>query len=214
MLKKNEIIILSVSAVFMALMIGFQETGLNLNLLINGLIFSIIILTVWMSAKKYTAHYLDIEIEQKVWEFDRYWISTGSHFKKPIPIGLILPLLFSFLSGGVIKFFAFTAFYPKALISKVSKRYGSYTKRYSNVNEWDCAMVAFYGVVAVMFVAVIAKFIPYPEFHEFAKISIFFVISNLIPLGYLDGMKLFLGSRPLYVFALILLVASWLIIFL
>ena len=85
MLKKNEIIILSVSAVFMALMIGFQETGLNLNLLINGLIFSIIILTVWMSAKKYTAYYLDIEIEQKVWDFDRYWISTGSHFKKPIP---------------------------------------------------------------------------------------------------------------------------------
>jgi hypothetical protein len=212
MLTTKELSVLTLSAVLMALMISFFENEMHPSMLIQALGFSIIIIFVWVFAKKFVADYLDMSIEQKIWPFKRYWISSGSHFKRAIPIVIILPLLLSFLSAGVIKFFAFTTFYSKALPSKVAKKYG--IRRFSNVGEWDDSLIAFYGLVAIMALAVVTSFTILPSFEGFSKIAFYFAISNMIPFSSLDGMKIFMGSRPLYIFSLVLLVVTGLLVLL
>jgi hypothetical protein len=212
MLTAKEFGVLGLSAVLMALMISFFDNTMHPELLIQALGFSIIIIFIWIFTKKFTADYLDISIEQKIWPFRRYWVSTASHFKRSLPVGIILPLLLSFLSAGAIRFFAFTTFYSKALPSKVSKKYGG--RRFSNINEWDDSLIAFYGVISIMVLAIIARFTILPGFEGFSRIALYFAISNMIPFSTLDGMRIFMGSKPLYIFALVLLIATALLVLL
>ena len=199
----------------MSLLVSF--TSLNKEVIISripiALLISIVVILVSVFAKKITARKIDVKIQHKIFEWERYWWSKGSHFKKPIPMGIIFPLLLLVLSAGFVKFFAFFEFKSEALVSKAVKKYGRY--RFSNMNEWDDALIGFYGLLAILALGIITRFIPsiiFP-FNELAKYSIYYAICNMIPLANLDGVKIFFGSRPLYILSLVLLALAAIIVF-
>jgi len=215
MFKKSEYIPLIIAILVMAILISFfpSEKEILPKEILPAILVSAVIIIASVLVKKAIAKTLDVEIEHKIWEWDRYRFSEGAHFKRPIPMGLVLPLLLLFISVGTVKFFAFLQFSTKALVAKAAKKYGRY--RFSKVNEWDEALIGFYGLLGIIALSLIARFFnQIPLIGELSKYAMFYAISNVLPLGLLDGAKIFFGSRPLYVLTLIITILAALVVFL
>jgi hypothetical protein len=211
MFKKRELLLIAFGILVMALVLMFQKNILLTEKFADYLIISLIVIFTSILAKKITARIIDTNLEISILEFQRYWITRKSYLKKPLPAGILLPILLSFLSAGYVKFLAFFQFSAEALPSKVTKKYGS--RRFSTVTEWDYSLICFYSLVAVWLLAIIAsllasKLSPNLPFAELAKYAFYYSLCNLIPLGQLDGLKLLMGSKPLYIFSFILLVLT------
>jgi len=204
--EKRELWSIIAAVLLMAVMLSFVQNELKISVFLSSLLISVIIISVSVFTKKLTAYHIDVEIKQKIWEFKRFWITTWAYLKKPIPIGLILPILLGFLSGGAVKFLAFLQFESKALSAKAAKKYG--LARYSGIMEWDDAMIVFYSTLSVLVLSIVVSFSNLVFLNNLAKYSLIYAISNLIPLGNLDGTKLFFGSRALFVFTWILAIIT------
>lgn len=211
MIQKKEMTGIIIAVVLMALILGFSENELKLNVILSSLLISAIVILISVFAKKITASYLDLELENKTWEFRRYGISAREYLKRPFPIGLILPLLLAFISGGVVKFLALLQFEVKTLPSRVAKKYG--LRRFSGIMEWDDALIAFYSAVPLLILAIACSYVNAAFFISLAKFSFLYVFSNLLPISKLDGTRLFFGSKPLFIFTWILVAGAYFIVF-
>jgi Zn-dependent protease len=207
-MEKGEIRDIAVAVIIMALLLMFNSNPQNPSgqLTWNGyyLIIPILILAASIIPKYMTAHYIDAELKFKAWGIQRFWISTWAHFKKPVPVGIIFPLLLGFLSGGFFKLMTFIQFNATASPRKTVKKYG--IRRFAGIMEWDDAMISFYGFIGLLLLSLVAHFIasPVSPFKDLAKYSLIYAACNLIPFSQLDGSRLFYGSKPLYVFTLLL----------
>jgi len=211
------IILMTIIASLSGLIANWNSSALGF--ITKVLIFSAIIITTSIFAKKAAAYIRHIEIEHQILQLQRFGIYKRAHFKKPIPLGIIFPLLLSVISSGFVKCFTLLQFDSKALPTKVVKARGFY--RYSEIMERDLAQISFWGLMAVLGIAILADLFTLPDL---AKLSIYYSIWNLIPFGQLDGNKIFHGSAPLetnlmfippplYFFSVILLVIAGLIVF-
>lgn len=200
-------LVVIVAFVLMAAILPFNNGEFNISFVSQAILISAIIMAISILSKKLAAYYIDVEIEHKIWEFQRYGLSTKSHFRRPFPIGLILPLLLAIITGGLLKFLAFLQFEARALPAKAVKKFGG-GSRFSGICEWDDAIIVFYGVLPLLILASLASFFASPFLISFSKFSVIFAISNLIPISKLDGSKLLFGSRPLFVFTWLLVIIA------
>lgn len=196
MFTKKEItwIIIAVIIFTFIISLGFPE---NYNPLL--LLIPLIIILTSVISKKIASKFYSIEIEHKIWEFKRWGFYERSKFKKPIPIGLILPFFLSLLSLGTIKMLIFLQFEAKNISEKrILKKQGG-IRRFKRIemNELDCAMTAAWGFYALLALAIIGLIIKVPEL---TKYSIYYTLWNLIPISNLDGAKLFFGSSLSWAF--------------
>lgn len=168
---------------------------------------AIIILTSILT-KKIASSYYNIKIEHKIWSFKRWGWYERSKFKKPIPIGLILPFFVSFLSLGIIKILVLLQFDAENLSKKRAlKKRGAH--RYSEINESDLAFTSAWGFWALIALAIIGYLINQPEL---TKYSVYYGLWNLIPISNLDGSKLFFGSLINWILLIIIYLISLIII--
>jgi len=202
MLTKKEIAWIIIAILILGFIISLPKLSISSPYVF--LIAAIIILTSILT-KKIAANHYSIKIEHKIWSFKRWGWYRRSKFKKPIPIGLILPFFVSFLSLGMIKILGILQFDAKNLAKKrVLKKRGAY--RYSKINESDLAFTSAWGFWALIVLAIIGYFINQPEL---TKYSIYYGAWNLIPISNLDGTKLFFGSLINWILlAIIYLVSS------
>lgn len=154
-----------------------------------------------MLAKNLTALHFNIEIQHQLWHLQRYGWYERSYFKKPFPIGIILPFLLVWLSypSGFLKCFTFLQFKARPSITRVSKKTGIY--RFSELTELDLAWIGASGIFACLALAIIASLFNLPNLALFSSI---FSIWNLLPISQLDGSKIFFGSRVLWLVSAIL----------
>lgn len=172
------------------------------NFLIVALFF-LIILAVNIAAKKIMAYYLETSVETKIWHFQRWGWYERSHLRNPFPIGIVLPFLLSVATLGYVPWYAVTQTEMTALKERVAKRHDFYS--YSELTEFHIASVAASGIIFVLFLAFISYLINEPIL---ARLAIFFAAFNMLPLGQLDGNKIFHGSIIMwFVFAAITLIA-------
>ena len=214
MATKREVMSILLSILLMAIMLNFSQEDSTQEKLIFSLVASFIVIISAVFSKKIVSSILDVKIENKIWEFKRYWWTRSSELKRAIPIGILLPLLLSLLSYGSIKFFTFLQFNSEALPSKVVKKYGS--RRFPNMMDWDDALISFYSMIGVLIISVISSLITYNffNFNDLSKLAFYYALFNMITFGQLDGLKVFMGSRPLYIFSLVILIISGLIVLL
>jgi hypothetical protein len=191
--------------------LAFSFGELRAYALLISLLVSAIVVLLSVLSKKFTAKQIDVKVNLKIWEFQRYGITTSNTLKKPFPIGLILPLLLSLISRGFVTFLAFLQFDAKASSARVVKKYG--LRRFSGIMEWDDALIVFYSALPLMILAIASSFFDGSLVNLLSRGSIIYVISNLIPLGQLDGTKLFFGSKPLFVCTWILAAVSCIFVF-
>ncbi|MCH8945387.1 MAG: hypothetical protein IIA85_00495 [Nanoarchaeota archaeon] len=154
-----------------------------------------IVILVNISAKKIASHYLDSEIEVRIWEMKRFGFKPNRHLKKPVPMGALLPLIFVGLTYGYLVWMASLVFEVKAKIHRAAKRYGLYT--FSEMTEYHIGLIASAGIIANLIAAVIGYLAGYPKF---AELAIYYSFFNMIPFSDLDGNKIFFGSMILWSF--------------
>lgn len=208
MFKQKEAVWILISIIIFEFIILFPMPE-DFNLLL--ILVPIIVVLVNVFSKKIACEYFNIRIEYEPWEIQRFGLYKKSKFKKPFPIGLVLPIALAIFSLGIIKPLALLQFKHENIPEKrILKQSG--LKRKSEINDSDIGFTAFWGFASLLVLALISALIKFPEL---AKYSIFFGAWNLIPYGNLDGTKLFFGSIMSWITTAILYAISlFLIIYL
>ncbi len=186
--------------------------GFSLSLLISIETFLyicliiLIVILINVFTKKITAYYLDSEIEINPWELERYGMLTfvdilptskthpSKEFKRPFPIGLVLPLITTILSQGFLVWMAVLTTETKAKVYRAAKRYGLY--EFSEITEYHEAWISASGIIANLFFAIIGYLI---GIQELATLNIYYAFFNMIPISKLDGNRIFFGNQILWI---------------
>lgn len=204
---KKEITWVIISIFIMGFIISFSLTPTFTPKIL--LISAIIILTSVIT-KKTAGNYFAINVEHNIWEFKQFWVTKRSHFKKPIPIGLIFPFFISIIALGIIKPFTLLQFNVKNIKKKrILRSRGQGPYRREEINESDIGFTSAWGFWALILLAIVGSYLKQPEL---TKYSIYYGIWNLIPLGQLDGMKLFASSLINWVLLAITYLVSLIIV--
>lgn len=198
MFKLKEFAHIVIAIVLFAFVISFLN---GFNAFLTALLVAVIILFVNIFSKKLLAYYLEAEIEQGIWHFQRWGYYERSHFKKPKPIGIILPFILVWISYpyGFLKMLTFLQFDIKPTSARAAKRHGLY--RFTQLTEWHIAAIAGIGIFFNLVLAIIAYILGYSDLGKF---SIYYALWNLLPLGQLDGCKILFGSKILWFILVIL----------
>ncbi|MFH1501162.1 MAG: hypothetical protein ABIE22_04430 [archaeon] len=143
--------------------------------------------------KKLVAYFYDTETEIKIWHLERYGMKERQYFRTPIPMGILVPFVLAIASLGIIPWYASLQYNVTPLKYRASRKHDYYS--FSELTEFHIGMIAGWAFVANLAVALIAYLINLPEL---AKLSIFYVAFNMLPISKLDGCKLFFGSQLAY----------------
>lgn len=146
-------------------------------------------------AKKISAFYLDSEIEMKIWEVQTFGFKPEKHFKTPIPMGGILPVVTAIISLRHFIWMASLVFDVTPKVYKAAKRHGLYT--FSEMTESQIGLIAASGIAANLLLGILGYLIGFPEF---ARLNIYYAFFNILPLSDLDGNKIFFGNLVLWSF--------------
>ena len=200
MLEKKEIAYVLVSILVLSLAVSIWDFG-RIFFVMSSFFFIFMINIV---AKEIASIYYESKIEHKIWEIYRYgWIGVFSggifhpskNFKKPIPIGAILPLITSVLSFGYFIWMSVLVFDAKSKISRAAKRHGLYS--FSEMSEEHMGYIAASGILANLLFSILGYL---AGFSEFAELGILYAFFNLFPISDLDGNKIFFGNMELWAF--------------
>ncbi|PIN77235.1 hypothetical protein COV15_02720 [Candidatus Woesearchaeota archaeon CG10_big_fil_rev_8_21_14_0_10_34_12] len=196
--KKEGVVILT-SIIIFAYVISFSSISLA-NFLIS-LLFATIIIFTNVCSKKLIAHKKGYSVKTNFWHLQRYGIYPQNKFKKPSPVGTILPIFFSIISLGSIKFLALT----ETEIEKTKAR----TKHRFLYEERDVWRILSIGALANLVLAILALLLNYPEI---ARYSADFTFWNMLPISQLDGSKILFSSKLAWISLTILSILFLLIV--
>ena len=184
------ILILSVSAG-----LGFMLRG-TIEQVVLVFIFSAIIILVNIFVKKIIARSLDADIEHEIWYFSQFGFKAHQHTKKPIPLGIIVPLVAAVATLGFLKLPAIITYEARALRVRAARRFGNYS--YTEMTDWHNAIIGASGIIALLLLALITYLLPVQGFELLAQLASYYAFVNMIPFSKLDGTQIFFGSRVLY----------------
>jgi len=202
MIKLKEMLIILIAAVILGFSASWESLQIpNSNdFLMASLIFLVIIL-VNVVAKKLTANYFDSEIRVDVWKLKRYGFRKSSELKEPVPVGFIIPFIFSIFSLGRIPWYAVLSTEYKERKSRAAKRHGKTS--YSKLCEEHTANISASGIFALLILTLISNIF---GLKPLAELSIIYTLFNLIPFSGIDGCEIFFGRRNLWYLVVILTV--------
>src|SRR3989344_3555654 len=199
-IEKEEIIVLIIGLIALTFAIRFLEP---IESVLIGIVIAASVLAINIVAKKVAAYALDTQISTRLWNVEHYGFKPHEHFKKPIPLGIILLIVATLISLGRIFWFAILTFEVKPQVYRAAKRHGLYS--FTEVTEFHLGIIAASGVLVSLIASAIAYFLNFPEF---SRLSIYYACFNLIPISDLDGNKIFFGSIILWSFtAIVALIA-------
>ncbi len=195
-MKISEVTSIIAAVIILAVVFGFSFViSGDLNSFSQVILFSVLIIIVAVFTKKLVAYMLDSDVEHELWRVYRYSWKPGWHFDKPVPAGIILPLVFTLFSWGILKFSAILTYETRALKYRAAKRFGMYS--FSEMTDWHNGIIGASGIIVLLLISVIAYFAPL-NIEYLAKMATFYAFWNMIPVSNLDGTQIFFGSRILY----------------
>lgn len=222
----NEIIVLVISAVVLGFVFGFDDGSAVFNAqnwfsnYASVAVISFLIMILFVLAQKTVAARYGATTEYALWKFRRFGFSKSEYVHQPgeraenikskagIPLGIILPIIIAFLSEGKT-FFAATGI--TAVTAKAAHRLG---RPFISVTDMETAKSVAAGPIAVMILALALSLISNPT--ELIKnsivISVAIAISNILPLPKIAGGTVFFASKFFYIFALVFVGVSALIV--
>ena len=206
MFNKKEIGLVVITTLILAFTISLR----NLGLFLWTILAVFIAIMINIISKKIISYKLDTEIEIDLLELQKFGVRPHQHFKKPAPIGLILPFIVMIISAGYFTWMGSLIFNVKSKIHRTAKRFGLY--KFSEITEHHTGLIATSGVIANLIFALIGYII---GFSIFAKVSIYLAFFNMIPISNMDGNKIYFGNILIWsVLAAITLIALAYTIFL
>jgi Zn-dependent protease len=193
MFNTKEIFSIIIVSIFLAFGITLAQ---DITLFLTILLGVFIVILINALAKKITGYYLDSKVEIRIWEFKRYGFKPHQKWKHVFPAGLLIPLLSKIILFPLNGFLwmASMVFDVNAKKYKAAKRHGIYS--FSEITEDQIGIIAASGIIFNLIACVIFYMIGLPLF---AKLNIWFVFFNLIPISDLDGNKIFFGNNILWI---------------
>jgi hypothetical protein len=184
----KEISVIILGIVILTLAVSFRNTAILYVVLASfAVIIGLNILT-----KKIVGYFLESNVQIRFWSWYQYGLRKDSHFKNPIPMAW-LPLVISLLSKGFVWWLAILDFDVKPRTERVSRRHGLY--RFTEMTDWHIAIIAMWGLGINLLAAIVGYLL---GFEIFSRLSIYFAAWSLVPLGSLDGGKIFFNSRAIW----------------
>jgi len=159
-------------------------------------VFSFIVIFVPVLIRKAIAYSLDANVEHRIWHVYQYGLRPHWHFKKEVPFGVIIPLIFTFfgfLARVPFMVMTFLTYETRALKHRAAKRFGYYS--YTEMTDWHNGLIGASGIVAALLVSLVAYF---PGFEVLSKMAAYYAFWNMLPLWDLDGTQILFGSKILY----------------
>lgn len=199
---KKEIVWIIIALLLFAFITGIsiKNDKLIIDYNLNSIIIPVLIIFISIIAKKIAANFSNIKIEHEVWKFQRWGWYKRSYFKKPFPIGIVLPFFIAVFSLGIIKPLTFLQFHAKNLKEKrILRQIGRIRK--TEINEYDLSFTSSIGFYSLIILSIIGIIFKYPEL---AKYPIYYGMWNLVPFGGLDGTKIFFWNAFHWIFLVIL----------
>lgn len=194
-MKSAELKHLLAAIIILAVVAAIQPLiSANYSLAIQSILFAIIILFVTILSKKITAYSLDCDVEHELWHSKHYGFRPHFHLKKPIPLGIILPIFISIITLGAAKLFTVLVYEAKPLKHRAARRFGFYS--FAELTDRHNAYIGASSIIALLVLSIISYLIPGLEY--LTKLSIYYALSNMLPVSKLDGSQIFFGSRILY----------------
>jgi len=190
MLNKNELSSFMITTLILGFVLSLTDLK-NLFLISLISIFTVILINILF--KKIAAFYWDTEIEIKNWEILRYGLKPKNHFKKPLQIGLIIPIILKILTLGWLNWTAALTFEIKGKTYRAARRHGIYS--FSEVSEAQMGYIAAIGIFGTLLGGIVGYLL---GFEDFAKLSLGYAFFNMLPLSTLDGNKIFFGNLTLW----------------
>ncbi len=202
-MKPSELVhILIALVVIAALIVSPMVFSRPAPSILEALVFAAIILIVAIASKKAAAFALESDVEHRLWTFSQWGLHKQDHFKKPLPTGIILPMLIALFSYGSAKLMSVLVYETTPKKTRALRGFGHtgvYT--YVSMTDWHNALIGSAGIVATLVLASIAYFSPLDAgtLEQLARLATFYAFSNMLPLSRLDGTQILFGSRVLYV---------------
>ena len=194
---KKDISIIILATVILGLALSFTDKNWKATIIATFTIFLILMINIL--AKKIFAYNVETDVTLNFWSTYWYGFTQKSHFQKPIAMAW-LPLLTSLITFGNFIWMPILEFDVSARPERIARQHGLY--RFTAVTEWHIALIAVVGILANIIFAIGGYIL---GFETFAKWSIFYAAWSILPLGRLDGSKIFFGSRKLWIFILFIL---------
>ena len=221
--SQKEVSALIISALVLGFVFGFDDGRQTFDLVswLSNLMLlaalSLLSLVIFSGAQKWTATRYGSVVDYGIWRARRFGFVKSMYLHKRgesrqkgspiawVPLGVILPLLISFLSEGKV-FFAVTGMI--VLSSTAAHRLG---KQFVNLTEFETSKIAIAGPLACIVFALLLSMVDQtaPLITWLIKINISIAIANMLPLPLIAGGMGFFGSKFFYVFSFVfILVAS------
>jgi hypothetical protein len=199
--SKKELMHIGIATVLLGLLFGYDDgtstfvaSKWTINL-ITMMFLSLISLIIYISVQKAKAKKLGCEARKFIW---------GA--KNKMPLGVILPLIFIFLSKGFLKI---PAILSTDITSKPSKRL---SREYAQASDVEEAKIALSGPLVALIIGLLAKTVPGSLASTFTAINFNLAFWNMLPLPTLDGSKVYFGSRLMFFFYFILIAAVFILV--
>lgn len=194
-MKSSEIFALVLAMVILAIVISFRDLVLpDFSGVGFAFLFAFIIIAINTIGKKITASRLDAHVEHSILGWLHWGMKPHHHFKKPIPVGLLIPLIISAFSLGTAKVMTILSYDTSALKRRAAKRHGYMS--FTEMTDMHNALIGAGGIILTLISSIIFYFIPGLEY--LARLSIFYAFWNILPISKLDGAQIFFGSRLLW----------------
>jgi len=213
-ISKKEIKLIFIAAFIAALVLSFNEWGIEKFSLATGIknlfiafVFALIIYFVHSVTQKLTADHYEYKIEFSLVEMKRK--IAGAKRIVNVPIGPMITMLLILISNGKFIFLVLNSY--RHVIQK-EFRIG---RRWTNIKEFEDAQIALSGPLSQVFLLIVFKLLLVlsPIFEKAMFMTSTIAIFNMLPFPQIDGSKIFFGSKPLYITSLIFIVAFIILIF-
>ncbi len=156
--------------------------------------------------------------EYRIWGIKRFFLRERYPKKVHIfgrditinsfPIGIVLCLLVMLFSNGKLFFTAVSSY---GLVIKKEHRFGH---RIIEVTDFEEAKIALAGPMANILLAILFKLVsPSGMLSELVLINSIMPVFDMLPLMGLDGMKVMIGSTPLYAFSFIFILGTAILLY-
>ena len=217
---KQEIRNLLISIITLAIVFGFDdgrstfEIGYWLTNFIKVLISVAVIVLVHDLGHDLIAKKHGFMSEYRLWRIKRYGFKPASRLPKEIkifgqkkliksiPIGVIIAITVTLLTNGKFWWAAVSSY---GLIIERLSRFG---KKYINVTDYEDAKIALAGPFAVLTFILLLKLIDHSGvFSKVIFIASVMAVYDMLPIPGLDGWKVALGSKQLYIFSFLLTIS-------
>ncbi len=234
MFRKSEIWALTISILVMALALGFndgQETFEWAYWLTNFVVVIVIVafsFIIHQLAHKVVARMQGFDTEYNFWGLQTLSLDPrkllGKGKKKPFPrkvrlfgkeylikafpIGIVLSVIVTIVSNGALFFLAVGQY---NLLLRKTTRIG---RKFVEVTDYEEAKIALAGPMVHIVLMILGKlFNTYGTLDQFIFINAAMALFYMIPISRLDGTKIYFGSRLLYVFSLVFMIAMIILVY-